>query len=351
MKEDRLAALALIDEAKASGAREGAACRVMGLSARTVERWRVQGETGEDRRCGPLQRPKNALSDAERARVVDTANLPAYRNLSPNQIVPKLADAGEYVCSESTMYRILRAEDQMTHRQPSAPAQKRPRSHHVATEPNEVYSWDITYLKTTIRGLYFYLYMAIDIWSRKIIGWEVHAEESMELGASFVDETCRQMHVDPKGIVWHSDNGGPMKGSTMLAKLQQLGLIPSFSRPSVSDDNPFSEALFRTLKYRPDFPTKPFQNLQEARAWVAQFVRWYNSDHLHSGIRFITPNDRHEGRENEILKLRRAVYERARQQNPERWINHKSRNWEPVVTVFLNPEKREPFLFKETLAA
>jgi transposase InsO family protein len=343
--------LALIDEAKAAGVRELQACRAIGLTARTVQRWRTPGQGGEDQRRGPRQRPKHALSDAERKVVLQTVNSPAHRNLSPNQIVPKLADAGTYLCSEATMYRILHAEGQMTHRQASTPAQKRPRSSHEATGPNTVYSWDITYLKTNIRGIFFYLYMAIDIWSRKIVGFEVHDQESMELGATFVDETCRQMQVNPEGIVWHADNGGPMKGSTMLAKLEQLGLVPSFSRPSVSDDNPFSEALFRTLKYRPDYPDRPFQNLAEARRWVAQFVLWYNTVHQHSGIRFVTPDDRHYGREKDILKKRRTVYELARKQKPERWVNNQTRNWEPIAVVFLNPEKKERILFEERLAA
>jgi len=343
VKEERLETINVIDEAMENGARQEKACEVMGIPARTVQRWRSQKEECEDKRHGPNQKPKNALSEGERKQVLEVVNLPEYRNLSPNQIVPKLADQNKYYCSESTMYRILRSEGQMTHRQTSKPPTKRHRSSHVATGPNQVYSWDITYLKTNIRGIFFYLYMAIDIWSRKIVGFKVHAEESMELGAEFVEHTCKQMNVNPEGIVWHSDNGGPMKGSTMFAKLQQLGLIPSFSRPSVSDDNPFSEALFRTLKYRPDFPTKPFAGLQEARDWVDKFANWYNNIHMHSGIKFVTPNDRHYGREKSILKNRKRVYELVRAKHPERWTTH-IRNWEPVNEVYLNPEKKEDFL-------
>jgi transposase InsO family protein len=248
------------------------------------------------------------------------------------------------------MYRILRAESQMTHRQASKPAQKRPRSSHVATGPEQVWTWDITWLKTNIRGIFLYLYLAIDIWSRKIVGWQVHAEESMELGAAFAEHTCIQMGVDPEGIVWHADNGGPMKGCTMLAKLQELGLVPSFSRPRVSDDNPFSEALFRTLKYRPEYPTKPFSSIEQAQEWVARFVQWYNAVHQHSAIRFVTPDDRHYGREKEVLANRKRVYQLAREKHPERWTKD-VRNWDPVGDVYLNPDKKEDILVAEKSAA
>jgi len=183
----------------------------------------------------------------------------------------------------------------------------------------------------------FYLYMVEDVWSRKVVGWEVHAEENMEFSSRLITKICEMLGIDPDGIILHADNGGPMKGSTMLATLQRLGLIPSFSRPSVSNDNPFSESLFRTMKYRPEYPSRPFASLEEARAWVAEFVEWYNTQHLHSGIRFVTPDDRHHGREFEILAGRRAVYERARQRHPNRW-SQGTRNWTPIEKVCLNPE-------------
>jgi hypothetical protein len=146
------------------------------------------------------------------------------------------------------------------------------------------------------------------------------------------------MGVDPEGLILHTDNGGPMKGSTMLATLQRLGIVPSFSRPKVSDDNPYSEALFRTLKYRPEYPGRPFDSLAEAREWVAGFVQWYNTVHLHSAICFVSPDDRHFGREHDLLKKRREVYEAARRRHPERWSTGKTRNWDPVRVVVLNPD-------------
>jgi len=162
----------------------------------------------------------------------------------------------------------------------------------------------------------------------------------MELSSALVEQACEEFGVDPMDLVLHADNGGPMKGSTMLATLQRLGIVASFSRPRVSDDNPYSEALFRTLKYRPEFPNKPFGSLAQARAWVAAFVTWYNTCHLHSAIRFVTPDDRHFGREQEVLARRRATYEKAHQRHPERWSGA-IRDWSPVGAVYLNPNTEE----------
>ena len=300
-------------------------------------RWALPGAE-EDGRAGPRSAPANRLSAAERRRIVATANAPEHRDLSPKQIVPRLADQGVYLASESTIYRVLRAENLLAHRERSRPPSPRP-TEHIATGPNEVWSWDITWLPSLPRGTFFYLYLVLDIWSRKIVGWSVETEESMEHGARLLEETARALGVPPDQLVLHSDNGGPMKGSTMLATLQRLGIVPSFSRPRVSDDNPFSESLFRTLKYRPEYPSRPFPSLDAARAWVAAFVRWYNTQHLHSALRFVTPEDRHAGREGEILAARREVYERARQRRPERWARG-IRDWKPLGNVTLNPAAR-----------
>ena len=216
---------------------------------------------------------------------------------------------------------------------------------HVATAANQVWSWDITYLPSAVRGRFFYLYLVEDIWSRRIVGFEVHEEESMELSSALVLTTCTAEGVDPRGLVLHSDNGGPMRGSTMLATLSHLGIVASFSRPSVSDDNPFIESLFRTLKYRPAYPYRPFETLEQARTWVAGFVTWYNTEHRHSGIRFVTPNERHDGREDDVLAQRVRVYERARRKHPNRW-SRGTRNWTPAPAVFLNPKRDQ-----ETIAA
>lgn len=338
--------LGMIDDAVNAGARLERACEVLGLTERTVQRWRA-ANVGDDERAGPRTRPANALTPAERAKLLAVVNEPENRDLSPKQIVPRLADKGHYVGSESTMHRVLREEGQATHRGPAKPRTARVVDEHVATGPNQVWSWDITYLLSAVRGRFFYLYLVVDIWSRRIVGFEVHAEESMELSAALVRSTCAAENIDPCGLVLHSDNGGPMRGSTMLGTLQMLGIVASFSRPKVSDDNPYSESLFRTLKYRPEYPHKPFDTLEAARAWVTAFVDWYNTEHRHSAIRYVTPNERHHGHEATVLANRARVYERARKKNPNRW-SRGTRDWTPAPAVFLNPKRNAETLAMKT---
>jgi putative transposase len=341
----------LIDEAIAAGARLKPAAAVIGLSARNIIRWK-QSPDGQDRRMGAKKTPANKLSDLERRQVVDAANSAQFRDLSPKQVVPALADQGVYIASESSFYRILRENKMMAHRHSSnPPVFNRPREH-VATGPCQVWTWDITYLHSALRGCFFYLYMIVDIWSRKVMAARVYENESMEHSALLFTRACIIHGVEPGTLILHSDNGGPMKGSTMLATLQKLGVVASFSRPRVSDDNAFSEALFRTMKYRPSYPTRPFASVELAQSWVDGFTIWYNTEHLHSAIRFITPDDRHYGREQQILANRKAVYEKARRRNPARWTTEKTRNWDPIQTVWLNPDDRQrdrcgPFLLEK----
>ena len=317
------------------GARLEQATKILGLTSRTVQRWRDQ-KGGYDRRNGPRNAPPNQLSPAERQQVLAVANAPEYRDLSPRQIVPRLADAGQYVASESTFYRILRSESQLAHREQSRPVTHRRPLEKKATGPCQVWSWDITYLKSQVRGQFFYLYMILDVWSRKIMAATVFSSERDQNSAWLFNDTIGQYEIDPQGLILHSDNGSPMKGSTMLATLQQLGVMPSFSRPGISNDNPFSESLFRTLKYRPEYPAQPFASEEQAQQWVDDFVQWYNSEHLHSEIRFVTPDDRHNGKEKILLDQRKKVYESARRKHPDRWTRQ-IRNWEPIGAVFLNP--------------
>ncbi len=210
----------------------------------------------------------------------------------------------------------------------------------MASAPNQVWSWDITYLRSPMHGVFFYLYLAVDIYSRKLVGWRVEFEESAEpLEAR--QRSNRSWHVDADQLVLHADNGSPMK-NRRCTTLQRLGVVPSFSRPSVSDDNPFSEALFRTLKYRPGFPRKPFATLRRPAEWVAGFVTWYNDEHLHSAIRYVTPSARHLGRDaTGILMASAPVYRAAKKRRmPRRWTGD-IRNWSPVGAVYLNPVKQE----------
>lgn len=326
-----------IDEAVTSGARLSKACKLIGISSRTLQRWKKHPEGGEDQRQGPRRQPRNRLSPPERAEVTRIMNSPSFRNQPPNQIVPALADQGVYVASESTMYRILREEKLNTHRSASKPPQHKKPREHVAEAPNQVWSWDISYLRGPVVGTFFYLYLVVDIFSRKIVGYSVREKEFSDYAAILMNDTCQREGIRRDSLVLHQDNGSPMKGATLKATLDKLGVTPSYSRPHVSDDNPFSEALFRTLKYRPEYPTKPFESLEAATKWVEEFVTWYNTEHRHSGIRYVTPDERHSGEDEEILAYRRRVYEKAKQKHPERWSG-KTRNWEPIKEVYLNPE-------------
>lgn len=329
--------LALIDAAVAAGARQARAGAVLGLSVRTLQRWRRDG-LQDGRRAAVRPPPANALTAAERAQLLELLGAPEYRDLSPPQIVPRLADAGIYLASEATLYRLLREAKLLRHRQRSRPGSPRGPRHHEARGPNRVWSWDISYLPTTVRGLFFYLYLVVDLYSRKIVGWQVHDQESGAAASALLTEACQVEGVARDQLVLHADNGAPMKGATLLATLQALGVMPSFSRPSVSDDNPFSEALFRTVKYRPWYPERPFASLAEARAWVERFAAWYNLEHRHSGIRFVTPQQRHAGEDHALLAHRHAVYEVARTSQPARWSRH-TRDWTPVGSVWLNPPR------------
>jgi transposase InsO family protein len=333
--EQRKQLLSWVDEARDTGARQTSACEILGLSIRTLQRWRKDQQG--DQRPQIVRHAHNKLSENEREAALAVLNAPTYTNMAPSQIVPCLADEGCYVASESTLYRILRNEKLLVHRHAWGVKKHIRPAPLVATAPNQLYSWDISYLPSTVRGLFFYLYLFVDIFSRKIVGWQVYDCESSHYAADLLKDICLREDVDRNQIVLHSDNGKPMKGTAMLLMLQELGVMPSFSRPSVSDDNPYSEALFRTVKYVPHYPGY-FASVQEARDYMESFVHWYNEEHRHSGIRFVTPGQRHRGEDKDILAKRHQVYMLAKEQNPKRWSG-KTRNWNRIETVHLNPEK------------
>lgn len=272
--------------------------------------------------------------------ILTVANSEKYRDLPPSKIVPLLADEGLYIASESSFYRVLRAEKQLAHRQRSKPAKHHKPKSFTATGPNQVWSWDISYLPTTVLGMYFYLYLVMDVYSRKIVAWSIHERQCADLGSALIKQACLDEGVDRGQLVLHSDNGKPMKGATMLAMLEILGVMPSFSRPSVSDDNPFSESLFKTVKYHPSFPyVSRFDSIEDARVWMEAFAIWYNTQHLHSGLKFVTPHQRHVGEDKAVLDKRHQVYLMAKRQKPERWARH-TRDWSQPGVVTLNPDKK-----------
>ena len=305
---ERQSIISLIQQANRDGARLAQACAEAGICLRTYRRWYRAGSVRDDRRPTAIRTaPTNKLSAAEQEQIVELCNSPAYSQLPPSQIVPDLLDKGVYIASESTFYR-----------------------------------WDITYCPSIVRGQFYYLYMFEDLYSRKIVGYEVHETESGEYAAQLLQRSQLREQCLHKPLVLHSDNGAPMKAQTMKAKLEELSVMPSYSRPRVSNDNAFVESLFRVLKYRPQWPSRGFTSLDEARLWVDRFVRWYNTEHRHSKLRFVTPEQRHNGEDAVLLEQRKRVLEQAKQSMPSRWGTRPVRNCEPVGPTTLNPETELP---------
>ncbi len=341
--EDRQILAREIESTNRAGARLRLACEVAGIDARTLQRWKAHhGLVNGDARPGasrPL--PAHALSPEERAHVLRVANEPRFADMPPARIVPMLADEGVYIASESTFARVLREHGQMTRRgRARTPSRTRPPTTHVATAPRQVWCWDMTFLPATITGRWLYLYLILDLYSRKIVGWEVHDSDAAEHAAHLVRRTALAEGIAALELrpVLHGDNGATLKATTVLAMLHWLGIKPSYSRPRVSNDNAYAEALFRTAKYRPEFPAAGFEDLNAGRNWAAGFVQWYNVEHRHSGIRYVTPAQRHAGDDRVLLAARHALYAKARECNPARWSG-KTRDWTPVGAVTLNPER------------
>jgi transposase InsO family protein len=334
---DRQLAVELINEARTAGARLQPACKVLGISDRTYQRWTKEGHVSIDQRpITKRPRPKNKISQEERSAIIKTVTSPEYADLVPSQIVPKLADKGIYIASESTFHRVLREEKLNAHRSRSKVPVKREPPTHVATAPNKIWTWDITWLNASVKGKYYKLYLILDMYSRLIVGHEVWKKETAENAGRLIKKATLSQGISGKPLVLHSDNGSPMKAATFLTTLEKLGVQSSFSRPRVSNDNPYSEALFRTMKYRPKYPFNGFASLEEARKWVAKFVRWYNLEHLHSGIKFLTPYQRHYHLDKEIMAKRIQTYELAKAKHPERW-SRQIRDWSLPEYVCLNP--------------
>ena len=330
--------VALIQEAMRSGARQKQACEMIELSARTFQRWLKDGVVSDRRHSASRPQPANKLSESERQSILDVCNEQEYSHLPPCQIVPILLDQGRYIASESSFYRILKAANQLIHRgRTKAKSRDNKPNNFTATKVNQVWSWDITYCPSRIIGQHYYLYMIEDIYSRKIVGWEVFDRESGDDAAILVERSVWAEQCVRSQLVLHSDNGSPMKSFTLRAKLQELGVIRSHSRPRVSNDNPYSESLFRSVKYHPRWPSEGFENLDAARLWVKAFVQWYNHKHRHSRIKFVTPVQRHSGADIEILRRRDVLYAKMKKRNPSRWSTT-TRNWQHVPSVELNPK-------------
>ena len=339
---DRAKAVELIDEARTAGARLKPACDELNISIRTYQRWTKEGAIKEDQRPLIRRTPQNKFTDEERRKVVEVINSREYADLPPCKIVPALADQGEYIGSESTIYRIKKEEKMDAHRGRSNEPIKREAPTHIATAPNQVWTWDITWLNSYIKGSFFKLYLILDMFSRFIVGYEVWETEKAEYADQLIRKAVLSQGIAGTPLVLHSDNGSPMKAATFQATLEKLGIISSYSRPRVSNDNPYSEALFKTLKYMPRFPQNGFSSIEEAREWVRKFVHWYNYIHLHSGLKFITPYQRHSGLDEQIMNKRIETYEKARSLHPERWSKN-IRDWKLPSYVSLTPIKEDEY--------
>ncbi len=341
--EDRRTLAHDIERACAAGARLAPACALAGVDPATLRRWQAgDGLARGDRRPDAHRpTPSHALTEAERARIIAVANEPRFAETPPARIVPALADEGVYIASESSFHRVLRAHGQMNRRGRARPPRaSRPPSTHVATGPGQVWCWDVTFLPARVQGRWFYLYLILDLYSRTVVGFEVHDTDSADHAAHLAKRTALAEGVHGMAVkpVLHGDNGATLKATTVLAMLHWLGIKPSYSRPRVSDDNAYAEAWFRTAKYRPEFPLNGFADLEAARDWAVGLVQWYNHEHRHSGIGYVTPAQRHAGNDRALLAARHALYQQARQRNPGRWTRQ-TRNWTPVAAVTLNPER------------
>ena len=245
-----------------------------------------------------------------------------------------LAENTVYIASESSFYRVLNAANMLHHRSNSKPCSKIGKPAELkATGPDQVWCWDITYLRTTVHGLYYYCYMIKDIWTKEIVGWEIHDVEDIDIAAEMFKKLKGKRSL--RGVRLHSDNGNPMKGATMIMTLYNLGVIPSYSRPRVSNDSPYIEALFKTLKYTAGYPGQ-FKDIYHARIWMADFVNWYNTEHRHSAIGYVTPAQRKSGEYKEIFERRNITMEYARLSHPERW-GKRIRVWKANEEIYLNP--------------
>ncbi len=307
------------------------ACKLVGRP-RSTHYWRARPEPAPTAQRQPRPRPANALRDAERDRVLELLRDPSFVDKSPAQVWARLLDNGTYLCSQSTMYRILRAsgESRERRRQATHPSKVKPEL--VAYKPGEIYSWDITKLRGPHRGVWYDLYVMLDIFSRYVVGWRVEATETAELATEFIDDVIRT-HGKPKAV--HADRGTSMTSKSVAQLLVDLDVARSHSRPHVSNDNPFSEAAFKTLKYCPAFPDQ-FDDIDAARAFCKDFFDYYNHQHYHSGLGLHTPASVHFGTAQTIRANRANVLATAYARNPERFSQPPEPPKLPTVT-WINP--------------
>jgi len=306
--------------------------------ALNVPRSRIYRERQRKAEPAPRPTPAHALSSAERDAVRDVLNSERFMDQAPREVYAALLDEGSYLCHWRTMYRILAAHGEVCERRLTRrhPTYKKPEL--LAEGPNEVWSWDITHLRGPVKWSGYKLYTVLDIFSRYVVGWMIAEVESSELAKQLIAETARKQAIQPDQLTLHADNGSPMKGKPLSQLLVDLGITGSHNRPHTSDDNPFSEAQFKTMKYRPDYPDR-FPSIEAARQWARAFFAWYNHDHYHSGLNLMTPASVHYGEAGAVQQQRQRVMLNAYQACPERF-----RAGLPIVkgapsAVYINPPK------------
>jgi len=307
-------------------------CTYIGISERTIQRWNQCGI--DDKRKGAKKKVARKLTEHEKDEMFRVACSAEYKDMNMHEVYNSLLDKGIYLASESSFYRVLREHDAVTHRTETKEGTSRKKPDELkATAKNQVWMWDITWIKTSVQGLYYYAYVIEDLFDRSIVGWAIYENESDEHAKELFELITMRENACPQFV--HSDNGNAMKGITLVAFYYRLGIVPSFSRPRVSDDNPYIESFFKTLKYTCGYP-KFFTSLNHARTWFADFIDWYNRNHMHSGLQYVTPFQKRKGEHHVIFAKRNGVLENARQKHPERWGSRATRKYLAHASEVLN---------------
>ena len=326
-----------MEAAEALGANVGLkpACEALGVNRATVYRRRAR-RNDLQRKCSLRPSPPLKLGAHERQTVVDLLHSARFVDASPHTIHATLLDEARYLCSVRTMYRILAQEGELKERRNVCRHPQYTKPELLATVPNQLWSWDITKLKGPQKWTYFYLYVILDVFSRYVVGWMVASRESATLATKLIGETCTKQDIPLGQLTIHADRGSSMKSKAVAFLLADLGVTKTHSRPHVSNDNPFSESQFKTLKYRPGFPQR-FGSLQDARAFCRPFFSWYNTEHRHSGIAYMTPEDVHHGRATQIIDVRAAAFDAAFAAHPERFKGRRPIPQSLPEAVWINP--------------
>jgi len=330
--EDKQRIIGAIDEAHQNGARLIKACELIQISLRTLQRWR--GEGIGDKRKGSCKRVVRKLDEEHKQNILRLCQSREYADMNPHEIVPVLLDKGEYLASTSTIYRVLREADMIHHRANwKKPSKRTAPPQRVATKSNQVWCWDITWLPAKVRGLFYYAYVIMDLYDRSIVAWRIEDRESEVYSRRLFEEVVGDRQIQFEYI--HSDNGHPMKGSSLISFLQLHHIEMSFNRPGVSNDNPYVESLFRTVKYSRIYPDR-FKSIEYAREWMSRFERWYNTQRLHPQIGSVTPMQLRQGASEGIFRNRNKVMSEAVKKNPERWGRKTPRIWQAPKEVILH---------------